>query len=1159
MRKKWKTIIKKSVAILAVTSLALGMVPVSKLQSLGVRSASAAVQTQGDYTYEILQDGTAKLVKYNGNASVISIPKKLGDAQVTEIGEKAFQYHFNLGRVRMPGTVKVIGDYAFNGCGKLEDIDFPKALTTLGDYAFCGCAKMEVVKLGDAEKLTKIGTSCFTRCINLEKVELGNGIETIGEFAFSECYGLKSLSIDVVVDDEGNMTGKLQEIKRGTFNSDSELSYVCFPENSIKRIEEFAFHDCRKLGDFFRISDAEYIGKNAFNGCDFNGDHTINAKELEPHALDGLTVNGKVVLNENIKELPEGCFAFAQIKELELGKSLEKIGDAAFEGAEIKDFDVPEENTTFAEVDNSLYSYDKTELIRISAVEKAQDDSEDEEDSEGEEDSEDEVKTEEYILPDGIKVIGDYAFNGTSLAKTDETYLKVVIPEGVEKIGKSAMSEMGLNSITVPDSVTSIGKSAFSGNEKLETVKFGKGVTEIPDKAFLGDEELKELSMGKNVTKIGEDAFAHCDMEQLEIGKAVTEISNQAFLNANIQSYSVDEDNTEFCSQDGDIYSKDMKKLCFVHYSKQKLDEDDNPINEPCPYAVKDGVTTIGSHAFSKTTYVTDITLPDGLQKLEPYALADINKCKEIRIPDTVTELGEKAVGYAFCDGEFYDLTVGMLLLCGKDSATAKYAKQQDIAYATEKPSLNKQEVTLKGNETFALDVKGMEIKEMYFTSTDSNIVSVDDNGVMTGRGKGSTYVVAAQGSYYLICKVTVTSDGTKLPTKFNAAGYKVINNDNAEEWVDNYYNYNANQDLSSNANYGIYVYSTNDYVAIKATYSDGDGYIKRAEDEFQTNYDRYHAFGEAAKREMSRYRIQEDTLIYSGISNLDKYTRKTSSLKDMKAAIGRTDIFDCFTSTTLHYGISKGYSGGWSSSAILRIYVPKDFNGGAYIDPFSHYSGEMEYLLAPGYKYEVVDAGVRVDESREEGGNGTVLNPQRFLSIRLIDDTKKEPTPSPKPTKKPTPKPTPTPGKKAVTSVTKSGITYKKSGKVAVVAKGKTTITKAKILDKVTIAGKQYKVTKIQPKAFASCKKLKSVALGANITTIGKKALYNCGALVKITWNQKVKSIGADAFKGIGADAFKEKGKKTIFKVKKAYYKKTVKILTKKTGFIQKTMTIIK
>lgn len=115
---------------------------------------------------------------------------------------------------------------------------------------------------------------------------------------------------------------------------------------------------------------------------------------------------------------------------------------------------------------------------------------------------------------------------------------------------------------------------------------------------------------------------------------------------------------------------------------------------------------------------------------------------------------------------------------------------------------------------------------------------------------------------------------------------------------------------------------------------------------------------------------------------------------------------------------------------------------------------------------------------------------------------------------------------------------------------------TKNKKAAKITIpatvkSGKQvYKVTAIADNAFKNNKKIKTVVVGKNVRTIGKKAFYGCKNLKKITVQSSIiKKVGAKAFKGIN--------KKAVIKVPSKKYKAYKKVFKGKGQ--AKTVTIKK
>ena len=107
----------------------------------------------------------------------------------------------------------------------------------------------------------------------------------------------------------------------------------------------------------------------------------------------------------------------------------------------------------------------------------------------------------------------------------------------------------------------------------------------------------------------------------------------------------------------------------------------------------------------------------------------------------------------------------------------------------------------------------------------------------------------------------------------------------------------------------------------------------------------------------------------------------------------------------------------------------------------------------------------------------------------------------------------------------TKNGLTYQVTGKktVTFVKPSKKTITKLVIPATVTKNGKKYKVTKINESACKNCKKLKTVTIGKNVSSIGKNAFYKCNKVKTLTIKTTKltsKKVGKNAFKGISKKA---------------------------------------
>lgn len=162
----------------------------------------------GDYQYEVLGDGTAKIVKFVPTKAVldnavITIPNVLNNKTVTVIGENAFSEIKTMYSVVMPNTITKIEKSAFDGSG-LKDVNLsknilniykkafantylstivlPKKLTFIGDYAF---SNTYITKVVIPKSVKKIGAYAFsTKNSTIKSVDIPKGIKKIGINAF---------------------------------------------------------------------------------------------------------------------------------------------------------------------------------------------------------------------------------------------------------------------------------------------------------------------------------------------------------------------------------------------------------------------------------------------------------------------------------------------------------------------------------------------------------------------------------------------------------------------------------------------------------------------------------------------------------------------------------------------------------------------------------------------------------------------------------------------------------------------------------------------------------------------------------------------------------------------------------------------------------------
>lgn len=208
-------------------------------------------------------------------------------------------------------------------------------------------------------------------------------------------------------------------------------------------------------------------------------------------------------------------------------------------------------------------------------------------------------------IPDNITNIGDDAFAGcTSLTN-------ILIPGSVTHIGSGAFQDCtSLSSVVMLNGVISIGDSAFAGCTNLSTLYMPDSVSSIAEVygSFYGC-PLTDITLPSGITNIANGTLGGCNaLVNLTLGSGVTSIDINAFqdqVHTNLTSLAVNSSNTTYYSVDGVLFSKDPNAL--IKYPMHKAGGE---------YTVPDGVTAIGSGAFTFCESLTNITFPSSVTNI---------------------------------------------------------------------------------------------------------------------------------------------------------------------------------------------------------------------------------------------------------------------------------------------------------------------------------------------------------------------------------------------------------------------------------------------------------------------------------------------------------------------------------------------------------------
>ncbi len=249
---------------------------------------------------------------------------------------------------------------------------------------------------------------------------------------------------------------------------------------------------------------------------------------------------------------------------------------------------------------------------------------------------------ETVTISAGVTSIGDYAFEGCTSLKD------VTIPESVTNIGECAFYRCNnLTSINVADnnSVYSSLAGVLFDKDKTTLIWFPGGksgsyaipdsVTSIGRSAFEGC-HLNIITISDQVISIGDFAFSGSGLASITIPASVTSIGEEAFLWCrNLTEIIVEDDNEVYSSQDGLLLNKDGDELIFCAPGKSGM------------LIIPDVVKRIAEGAFHDCDYLTNVTIPYGVEYIDYAAFGGCDGLVSVSIPASVTSI-EK---YAFdCD-----------------------------------------------------------------------------------------------------------------------------------------------------------------------------------------------------------------------------------------------------------------------------------------------------------------------------------------------------------------------------------------------------------------------------------------------------------------------------------------------------------------------------
>jgi len=352
------------------------------------------------------------------------------------------KYNGKAAEVVIPANLGIteIGGRAFD-YPKITSVVIPAGVTTIGDWAFSGCENLTAITVNEQN----------TAYTSVDGVLFNKAKTTLIKYPAGK-QGQKY-----------TIPNSVTSIERNAFSYCTSLTSVTIP-NSVISIGDGAFYSCRSLASITIPDSVTSIGRSAFDSCKGLTSITIpnSVTSIERDAFSFCRSLASITIPNSVTSIGDGAFySCRSLASITIPNSVTSIGELAFYScSSLTVITVNEQNTAYASVDGVLFNKAKTTLIMYPQGKQGQN----------------------YTIPNGVKQIGDYAFDSRI------SLISVTIPVGVTFIGDFAFRRCSnLTSITIPPSVTEAGLGAFGGCDALpESIiaeiekRFGEDVLYLP-------------------------------------------------------------------------------------------------------------------------------------------------------------------------------------------------------------------------------------------------------------------------------------------------------------------------------------------------------------------------------------------------------------------------------------------------------------------------------------------------------------------------------------------------------------------------------------------------------------------------------------------------------------------------------------------------------
>lgn len=211
---------------------------------------------EGDFTYIVYTDKTARISKYSGSTEDLIIPEKIDGYTVTGIHSTCFEENGSLVKVTLPKTLKTIGREAFLN-SSISELVILSPEVRVADSAFKGCASLS--KMTFEGYFADLGHGSFS-ATHVENIRLSPKADAIRDSALAQTEV------------------KITDFTQFDYIGDSALAYTSLNASlNLTGVKEIGF------GAFYRagVLEADVTNVERINAYAFNLNGNLDSKNVK--------------------------------------------------------------------------------------------------------------------------------------------------------------------------------------------------------------------------------------------------------------------------------------------------------------------------------------------------------------------------------------------------------------------------------------------------------------------------------------------------------------------------------------------------------------------------------------------------------------------------------------------------------------------------------------------------------------------------------------------------------------------------------------------------------------------------------------------------------------------------------------------------------------